>query len=73
MTDRETLIALFDRARILWAEDADVTRRDFPHAASAIRVGTQGAAHPGNDGYTDFYTAYVFDAEGRLLSVGAWE
>lgn len=72
MTDREMLIALFNRCGVRWTEDADYDREDFPQAATAIRV-TSDFLGGANDGYSCFYTTYVFDAAGCLLSVGAWE
>jgi len=69
-SDRAILIAMFDRAGVCWEnEPSDSWRKRREYT---IRV-TAAPNNSANDGYTDFYTTFVFDADDTLLSVGAWE
>lgn len=72
MNDCDILIAMFTRSGVRWDKDPDYQRIDFPNAASAIQVFADGQGGA-NDGYFCFYTTFVFDPEGRLLVMGAWE
>ncbi len=36
-------------------------------------AGTEEWSHPKIDGYPGFYTQFIFDTNGKFLSVGAWE
>lgn len=60
MTDRETLVAMFQRAGVVMKETEkgfEVYAKDGPH----------------NVGYAGFLADFEFDEAGALKAVGAWE
>lgn len=82
MTDLETLRAMFDRADVGYRVDTATgeefsthpTTRQVLETAGAIGYGIPAAERgAGNLGYLGFFTGFGFDADGKLLWVGAWE
>lgn len=62
MTDKETLINLFDKVGIVYTNDTKLNE-----------ITVEAKTGPKNLGYMCFLSAYSFDKEGNLLSVGCWE
>lgn len=79
MTDLETLRAMFDRADVDYSVDEATGSELQTHPTTTQVLETDaGLGLPtsrgvGNLGYYGFFTGFGFDAEGRLLWVGAWE
>lgn len=77
MTDYETLKALLQKAGIeFYEETAELRRSEFYTSRGAyvervLHVPDCGTVQ--NGGYTGFYTEFMFDADGKLLGMGAWE
>jgi hypothetical protein len=78
-TDLGTLRAVFDRADVRY-EVNEATGDEFPtHPTTTQVLETAGAFSggtnrgTGNLGYFGFFTGFGFDADGKLLWVGAWE
>lgn len=82
-TDREVMIAMLDRAQVPWRTD-DMTDRKLvpesvPLGSTSLSVGNgigndleyRGQPHDG--GYPGFWSEIVFDPEGKLIAVWAWE
>jgi len=69
MTDRETLITMFERAGVATGPES-LSYPDDPDGPNRLRVGSEGAS---NDGYGGFYAEFSFDDDGALKTVGIWE
>jgi hypothetical protein len=70
MTDRETLLAMLDRAGITYDDG------NGPGDATCITITeTPRTYHAGSPviGYTGFMTTVHFDADGALAKIGVWE
>lgn len=69
MNDREILRAMFDRAGVVYDDEDE-------GELTVERLGGRKArwtAETTNLGYSGFFTVFTFNAEGALVSVGAWE
>jgi hypothetical protein len=74
-TDLDTLRAMFERADVRY-EVNEATGDEFPtHPTTTQVLETAGGTKrgTGNLGYSGFYSGFGFDADGKLLWVGAWE
>lgn len=75
--DREQLIAMLDRARIIWQpikvyEGTTAQPSTLTHSHPTDFVVEQGRG-PNNLGYGGFWTEFKFKGDGTLISVGSWE
>lgn len=61
MTDREVLIAMFDRAGVTYSAE---------EGGSLVVEAKKGDA---NLGYSDFVAVFYFNEDDSLKAVGAWE
>lgn len=68
VTDLDAMTAMLTRAGIEYE-----TRTPNPEFPRSFRDGTTTQLVVEDMGYTGFYSVLGFDADGRLLSVGAWE
>jgi hypothetical protein len=63
VTDEETILAMLERARIGQKRTGPAV--NCPEGTRSI-ITVEG-------GYTGFFTEFWFDAEGRLIGMGAYE
>lgn len=74
MTDLETIKAMFDRVGVGYDENTPEEYHDAAKAGGATSLGVGDfVAQPHQGGYMGFWTEFVFDADGELLAVWAWE
>jgi hypothetical protein len=66
MSDRQALVAMLDRAGIVWT-----VREDEEDVAAVLEVKAKDG--PKNLGYPDFISHLRFDENGSLLDWGCWE
>ena len=70
MTDRETLLAMLDRAGIAYDDG------NGPGDATGITITVPPRSYQAGSpiiGYTGFMTTVHFDADGALRQIGVWE
>jgi hypothetical protein len=79
VTDRETFLAMLDRAGIPHREAPPGRGENgTPEGATAIQVGDlswfdEPRRQPLCGGYSGFFSELVFAGDGHLLAVWAWE
>jgi hypothetical protein len=70
MTSKEKVIALFDEIGLGYA-------LEYEEEKQIVRLSNDYMTYRGGmakvDGYTGFYTDFVFDGNGEFKSVGIWE
>lgn len=69
-TDREMLVAMFDRAGVVYQMNEE---RPDVITVSADEGPPYGRDEGPNQGYAGFASSFHFSSEGALLAVGAWE
>lgn len=77
MNDKQTLIAMLDRAGIAYEDDGqEVTIPEVPYLDDNEKYiyDDEGRIAQGpNRGYSGFLSRAFFDADGNLIAWGAWE
>lgn len=63
MNDREVLIAMLNRAGVVWTDVDDRGKQ----------IEVEAKTGPQNDGYVGFVSVFDFDDDGALVKMGAWE
>lgn len=66
-TDRETIVAMFERAGVDWESSA------WSVDDKTLVVNAISADDGPNRGWSDFYAEFGFNEDGSLAWVGAWE
>jgi hypothetical protein len=67
MTDYEILTDMFNRSGIVFEIPS------IPETVIVVREDTYGPNEKTNKGYSGFYTAFEFDENKKLTSMGAFE
>ena len=74
MTDIDTIRAMLDKADVRYkVTESDPSDRGVRPGTSTQIVTNRWRRGEGNLGYMGFLTVFGFDADGNLISVGAWE
>lgn len=73
MTDKETLMAMFDRAKVVYSNTPPDTKVPDEGILVVQEDKRYAEASSPNSGYSGFFTVFVFNTEGALISMGAWE
>jgi hypothetical protein len=79
VTDREQIVAILDRAGVVFTTDDDPHAGGAPygykkaHAHASTLTVEQSREHERNIGYSGFMTIFYFNEAGALVCMGAWE